>query len=446
MKPYSNDFYARLVAMLAAALLTSLAFSATVWAQDDEEPLRLVHINTAGETGTHSFNALQGILKQSNQIVLIPQTTFMAGASRYGLEMSTFRRGAEREANAGVFKKLLAELDIEGLVIQDVFGRGGSTLQLVVIGPRGHELADIRRDARRGRVSNDDAMAMLREVFATLVPDVRGYRSEQEEIQRREAEAQRERELQSQRQSDQDLDLREQAIADHRERHGNLETGYNISAGAMIGQRLMRLASEDTSPFNHNTPFVGIAGHAEGIFSVFDNDAGAFGAGLFGGYAPFQTEFLEDLLPSTYARLGLDLFYLRALTSDFILRVYGGVEATSVTLTANDLYTGHRYILGRVGLGVNYLFGDFGALEINGGVLPILDADNSSGGFGEIETALGYGGSARLKINIGESMNVGLDYTFQLHSLTYPDPPNRTEPANSRDMFHIGMISMGYRL
>jgi hypothetical protein len=76
----------------------------------------------------------------------------------------------------------------------------------------------------------------------------------------------------------------------------------------------------------------------------------------------------------------------------------------------------------------------------------VLSADNSSGGFGEVETALGYGGSARLNINLGASLAVGVDYTFQLHSLGYPDAPGRAEPATSRDMYHVGVLFLGYRL
>jgi hypothetical protein len=447
MKKQYVRFVGRLVALFAMVLSTGLMLGSVAHAQEDEAPLRLAHINTAGETGTHSFNALQGILKQSDQIILVPQTTFMAGASRYGLEMSVFRRGSDREANAEVFKKLMAELEIEGLIIQDVFGRNGSTLQLVIIGPRGFELADIRREARRGRVSNDDTVAMLRESFAALVPDVRGYRREQEEARQRELEAQRQRELEAQRRMEEEqVSIRDEAVARHRSSAGYLEPSYSLHAGAMMGQRLMRLASPDSFPFNHNTPFVGIGGQLDAVVAVFEGGKSGFGLSIFGGYAPFQTQFNDDLLPSTFARLGLDLQYLRGLSSEFFFRLYAGAEAKSVTLAPNELYTGHRYVLGRAGLGVTYLFGTVGALHIGGGVLPVISADNSAGGFGEIETDLGYGGSARLNINMGESLSLGLDYTFQLNTLRYPVAPGRSEPAHSRDMFHLGILSLGYRM
>ncbi len=410
-------------------------------AQDDEPPLRLAFINVAGEPGANAYSTVQGILLQSSQIILVTQPTFMAGASRYNLGLDVFRQGSAREENEANIRELMKSLDVEAIVIQDVFGKGGK-LQMVVMGPRGRELRDLRRDIRKGRVTDDQAIDLLKEVFSTLVPEVRSYREEQDE-KARQAELEAQRALEEDKE---EVSIRDQVIAERSVDSGDLQTGYQLNVGAMMGHRLMRLSGEDGFEFNHGTPFVGVGGNLDARFATFSEGSGAAGLNIFGGYAPFKTAFYDAMLDSSFARVGAELYVVFALTSDFLVRAYGGGEALSITLGQNELYTGHRYISARTGAGVEYLFGELATLKLGAGILPILKADNSHGAYGEVDARLGFEGAARLEVSPIKAVTIALDYTAQYYSLGFPAPTVLATPAATTDLLHMIVLSLGYRM
>lgn len=413
-------------------------------AQDAETPLRLAFINVAGSAGSSAYSSIESILLQSNQLVLMDESVFLNGAAEYQVDLDTFRQSAARQENAETFHELMLALEVEAILVQDVFGSGGK-LQVVVIGPRGNELKDLRRDIRRGRVSDEQAIDVLREVFSVVVPEVRDVRVEREEQARlaaAEAAANR-----SKVELVEEPTILDQVLADRRAVYGELKKGYRLNVGALLGNRIMHLTQEDAERnFDHGTPLFGFAGELDARFFLFSNHRGALGARLFGAYAPFKTAYENEQLDSSFMRVGGEVYVAYALSSDFVLRGFGGIETLSVELGENALYQGHQYMSARLGVDVAYSFGTLGSLALGGGILPILSTEIIGGSYGEGTGALGFEGAAGLKIEPYDSVVIGVDYTAQYYSLEFATPVAPNTAAKTTDLMHMIMLSVGYRL
>ncbi len=440
---FLSNHLARLIVVFG--LLIALFVPALTQAQEAEAPLRLAFVNVAGSAGASAYSSIEGILRQSNQLVLMDESTFLDGAAKYQVDLDTFRQSAAREENADNFRKMMLALDVEAVLIQDVFGKGGK-LQIVVIGPRGNELTDLRRDIRKGRVSDDQAIDVLREVFGVTVPEVREYRVEQEEVARiaaAESAANR-----SKVELIEEPTILDQVLEDRRAIHGALKTGYRLNVGALLGNRIMHLKNKVDvgAGIDHGTPLFGVAGELDARFLLFSQQLGALGVRLFGAYAPFETVFEGTNLASSFQRFGGELYVAFALNPSFVLRGYGGVEMLGIELGENSLYQGHKYMSARVGAGVEYLFGELGSLTLGGGVLPILSAENIGGQYGDAAGSLGFEGAASLKIEPYDSVVIGVDYTLQYYKLEFDTPVLPNTAATTTDLMHMIMLSIGYRL
>ncbi len=437
---FLHSYFARAIAAIALLLCLQPGMAQ---AQDAESPLRLAFVNVAGSAGSSAYSSIESILLQSNQLVLMDESVFLSKAEEYQIDVKTLRQSSARQENVETFQELLLALDVEALLVQDVFGNGGK-LQVVVIGPRGNELVDLRRDIRRGRVSDEQAIDVLREVFSVAVPEVREFRVEQEEKARlaaEEAAANR-----SQVELVEEPTILDQVMADRRAVHGSLETGYRLNVGALLGNRMMHLTQEVGDGIDHGTPLFGIAGELDARFMLFSNARGALGATLFGAYAPFKTAFEGTQLESSFMRMGAELYVAYALNSSFVLRGFGGFETLAIELGENTLYQGHKYTSARLGVGVEYSFGELGSLSLGGGILPLLSAEKIGGSFGDATGTLGFEGAASLKIEPVESFVIGADYTAQYYTLEFEAPVAPNTAAKTTDLMHMIMLSIGYRL
>lgn len=439
---FLSNHLARLIVVFG--LLIGLFVPAMTQAQEAEAPLRLAFVNVAGSAGSSAYSSIEGILLQSNQLVLMDESTFLKSAAEHQVTLDMFRQSATRAENEDNFRDMMLALDVEAILIQDVFGKGGK-LQIVVIGPKGTELKDLRRDIRKGRVSDAQAIDVLREVFSVTVPEVRQHRVEQEEKARIAAE--QAAELRNKIELVEEPTILEEVIADRRAKYGALNTGYRLNVGALLGNRMMHLTHKSNDPgIDHGTPLFGVAGELDARFLLFSQDRGALGARLFGAYAPFETVFENQNLASSFQRFGGELYVAYALNANFVLRGYGGVETLATELGENTLYQGHKYMSARVGAGVEYLFGELGSLTLGGGVLPILSAESIGGKFGEATGTLGFEGAASLKIEPFDSFVVGVDYAAQYYTLEFAKPVAPVTAAETTDLMHMIMLSIGYRL
>lgn len=445
----------RFLIMLVVLLLSVPAFA-------DEEPLKLGFVNAAAKGGESAYDTINAFLKKSGDINTTDQSDIWKYAKKeFDLEEKHFRSTSLREDNAKNFQKIMKELDLEAIMILDVFSKG-KKLQVVTIGPSGKQIADVRRDVTRGRLDKDDAKGVLKETFAELVPNVVDFRKEggwdsvsfEEEAAPDEEEEEEEvslmpdeEEEEEEDNSDEELTLKEKALKKKREGGSpELEPGIRLKIGLLAGKRDLRMTSDSGFELTHGSPFVGFGGRISFIFASLGTDA-AIGGTLLGGYAPFTTIFGENEdYKSQYARIGLELNYLKAFSETFMVNLFGGGEATSITIAQNRNYTGHRYVMARAGAGLMYQVGPV-LLEAGVALLPVFGVNNSSGAYGEVPgLTLGFEPMAGLTFGLSEDISVTLRYSGEIFSAKYPEPVLAIGPAKSFDIIHSGLIAIGYSL
>src|SRR5690554_5522839 len=93
-----------------------LCVGAGVAAAQDQAPLRLGYINTAGDSGERSYKSIEDALEDSTQIELLDDGEILNGAASMGLDMASFRQSAQREEKRADFARLMAQEEIEGLL------------------------------------------------------------------------------------------------------------------------------------------------------------------------------------------------------------------------------------------------------------------------------------------------------------------------------------------
>ena len=421
----------RVGGVFALFLLVALLLPATAWA--DEDPLRLAYLNTAGGAGELSYTAVATILEESPQIDLMDPDRFLAAAAGAGLTLDSFRQGSERERLIDEFAALLRANDLEGLLIHDAFG---TTAQIVVIGPMGWEIADVRRSTRGGRLSQDDAVGALQQVFEPLVPEVRGYRRELEEAARAEAEARA--------RAEQEAAAAPEPEPEPEPRDG-LPRTIDVRLGLLTGQRAMFLDQpEGIFSITHIASLMGIYVGADAHLLPLGDDS-ALTASLRLGWSPLSTETATEVLSGNFLRLGADVGALRRLNPALDLRGSLGLEFLNITLDPNPQYTGHGYLLGRLGLGLAYRFGELLTFSLDGLGLLTLSSSNSGGAYGEASGGLGYGVATGIHLEILAPLLFSATYGMDRVSLEYPEPDVLARGARSRETVHQVAITAGYR-
>jgi hypothetical protein len=421
-----------------AALLPPVAF-----AQEQEAPLRLVYINTAESSGQPSFGSVEQILDGTEQIDLMSPRQFWRHAEAANFDIDSFRQSDQREDNIEGFAALMRTAELEGILVHDVFGRG-NTMQVVVLGPQGWELDDIRHSIPRGRIDEQGSVEVLRQVFTSLVPEVRGFRRQQEEERLNQEETAEVPVVASP--SEPTPDPREVAMANHREKYGNLTRNISAQVGPLMGHRAMRFTSSESGfALDHITPLFGVALRADALITTLDRGTAALELGGFLGFAPFTTVFAGNQLEGQYFKAGADFRYINARSASLRFRAIAGIETLNLSLTPNEQYTGHGYLIARAGAGIHYSFGSLMTMQLDALLLPILVASNSGGAYGEPEGWLGYGAELGIDLDLIEPILASIHYGFQRFELDHPNPPIIEAPAASRDMIHQFMISAGYR-
>jgi hypothetical protein len=434
-----------MAALVVAGVVVLFAGVGTAVAQD-EEPLRLVFLNSDPSDGTVVFDAVSGVLDASPDIELVDSSDLLSAGDARGIGVETFRDGDRRAQNASAFKQMLAETSGESIMVLDVFG-GGRTMQLVVIGPYGDELGDIRQTMAANKPSQDESVEALRKVFKLLVPEVRQFR--EDEARRKEKNAQVDL-LGEEDPADQSA--KERVVREHRQNHADLSTGVTPTAGMIFGRRSLVLDTDGNYELDHASPFVGFGAEIDAIFLLMDSDTAAFGATLFGAYAPFTTVFTPPSgqaieLPSAYSNVRLDLKYLKGIDRDLIVGGKFGAETMSVTVAQNEGYTGSSYMNLRIGGGLIYQFGQLAELHLDAAALPTLSAELSGDAMGEADIGLGFHGAGRLHLTLLKPIDISIGYDFHYYSVNFAEPNLADlggQPASTTDMVHLANMMIGY--
>jgi len=435
------------------ALLVVMCFvfiPGTLWASD---PLRMAFVDASVSGGKNAYSTILEFLEVSDDIKVKDSEKIWDAADAVGIARKDFRNGKRREASTKEFRQVMKKLDIESIVILDVFSKGRK-LQLVVIGPSGEEVADVRRDIQRGRPTKAQARDILKEAFGTLVPEVVSFREkggwDAYDDAPKVAARQDYEEEEEEEDEDTSGDIRDRVVAKRQGDFG-LEPGFNLRFGALIGSRSFNMTSEGGFALDHKSPFVGVFGRVEALLSVFSEGSAGIGLAAFGGYAPFTTLFDQnEEFPSDYGRIGGELFFVKAFSPDLRMNIFGGAEMWSVTIAKNRFYTGNQYTAARVGLTGIYTTGPI-ALFAGGALLPTFGINNSDEAFGETELTFGFDGHAGLTFKISDAIDATVGYKFRTISPDHPTPkvigtPENPDPISSSDTLHIGTITLGYQL
>jgi len=448
---------------LAVGLTTLFVAPSTAFAR---APLRLSFINTTGDVGVDSHEKIKTLLKKSKDIDLTAQDDVWSEADDLGLDEKDFRSGSLREKNAKNFQRIMKKLDVEGILILDIFNHG-RTLQIVTIGPDGREVADEREDVHHGRISKSGAKSILKRSFRGLVPEVKKFRDdggwdavelEEPKEQADEDEGvsliESESDDEEKKDEDEDVSIKKNAVHHAMGKTESLNPGFQLNAGVLVGKRTLTMTADNGFELKHDSPFAGFGGSVTGVFARFGKDK-AVGAEVFGGYAPFTTIFTDPNDPtreltfqSEYARIGGQLRYLQAFSPQLHIEVVGGVDAFSITIKQNPFYTGNRYLGGRAGVILGYRVGPI-LLDVGAVALPIFNINNSAGAYGEANFALGIEGDAGLSFALTDDIHASLGYTAHLISITYDHPKvvgNGDLSVNTGDVIHTGVIAIGYSL
>ncbi len=436
--------YARHIAAVvtAAALCTPSLASA----QDEERAaLELVVLDVAKSGGSSATKALRRELRALDSVNLGDSSAIQDELGNFDLDRASLRKSSVRRKYGNRIFRLMRANGIEGLLLVDVYSKGRK-VQLVVIGPDGEELTDVKRSARRGKIGKDAARSMLRSAFKKLGPAVLAYR---EELSERTDDTPIDSAL--------DPDGVGAAVKDEVPKptpRTTLTPGVNIALGGFVGRRgLEVLEGTDPNDFRlvHASPFVGAGARVDAI--AWTEGSSALGITLTGAYAPFTTlsanpdgETTRELA-SSVLRVGGQVSYIRALGARAIVDVWGGGEFTSLTIASNEFYTGSQYGYARAGLGFEYTFNTDASARAHAGVLPTFTASNSGEAFGTSPFSLGYEAGLALALSLTENIFFRLDYTFQLYSPEYPEPlPPITAATSSTDIFNTGNVLIGFSL
>lgn len=440
--------YRRIILSLVAVLLTFMGFCASASAQ--QEPLKLAFVNASKSGGGDAYDLVKKFLDASDDIEVLNSDKVWDEAEEVGVSKKDFRSSSRRQESAREFRSVMKNLGIEAILIQDVFSRGRK-FQLVVIGPSGEEVADIRKSIKRGRLKKSQTKEVLKEAFGELVPKVRDFRDNGGWAAYEEPEPEEEKVVEEEEEEEDSFDLVEDEEEEEPSVPGEygLASGYRFSFGALVGSRNFSLTSEEGFQLDHKSPWLGLQANVRAVFATFGKGNQAIGANIFGGYAPFTTVFDgTDEFASDFARIGGELMYIHAIDENISIDVFAGGEARSITIAQNEFYTGNKYIGARAGAFAKYASGVL-SIGAGGAILPTFSINNSNGAYGDADgLALGFEANAMLGFDISDQINISVGYTFQTISVDYPEPKvvEPTQALTGSDTIHSGTVMLGYML
>ncbi|QDG51464.1 hypothetical protein FIV42_12125 [Persicimonas caeni] len=447
-KSIARHLHSALTLLVALAAIGLVSFGSMGAAAAQEAPLKMVFVNSDPMDGTAVYDALAEVLEASSDLQLVDPGDLLAAGSERGIGLDTLRDGDKRLRHRAEFAAMLSQTGGEAILVLDVFG-GGNTMQLVVIGPYGNELDDIRQSIAGSRPSQSESVTVLKQAFKALVPKVRQYREEQAQRQEQQAGV----DLVGEEEPPSDSQkIKERVIREHREKHADLKTGLTPHVGMIFGRRSLQLETQADYQLDHASPFVGFGAEVDIIFALMDGDTAAFGATVFGSFAPFTTVFTNDQgqpveLPSAFSNVGGDFKYLKGVGADLIVFGKAGVELMSIQIDQNQAYTGNDYINMRAGAGLVYQFGELAELHLDAAALPVVDARLSGDVMGPADFGLGWNAAAKLQLTFLKPFEVAAGYDFQYYPTTFSQPVLEDlggQPATTTDMFHLANVMVGY--
>ena len=454
-------------AIVLVGLGALLWASSTAQAQAQQAPLRMSVINVAADGGDQPRDQIVSVLENNPNIDLIYADELRAGMDNFAINDKILRKSELRAKFQSRITRLMRGRNVEGLLVIDVYSRGRK-LQVVVIGPEGNELRDIKRDIRGGTIDKDQAIDILQTVFPALGPEVLAWRARTQpdepepEPELPEPPDQGDPGANTGQATEQ---ITTPTTPEEPAPPGAISPGFELAVGAHLGNRSMTVREINVDPaddIQHRTPLVGVSTRLSAMLAAFgEGDSAGVGLDGYLAYAPFTTVFKQtdedgiiigqEEFESSFLRAGGQLGFFKMLSPSFRTSLFGGIEYLGLVIAQNPDYTGNSYLMARAGAQLDYLISPNTEVGLHGGVLPVLDADNSGGALGESSFRLSYEAGARFYYRFAGGFFVRLGYTFQFLQVGFPSPvPSGNSQidaeADSRDLMNHGSVMIGLSL
>jgi hypothetical protein len=417
-------------------LVVCVLFPAWTGAEDD--PLRMGLLEVSKKENTRAYRTFRGVVESAKNVDIVSSSELLGEADAVGLTAAILRSSRKRVERREQIQEWMEGLGLEALILVDVFSRGRK-FQAVVFGPDGQPIVDVRRKIKRWKLPKSKAKALLRDVFRQLVPAVRESRAA-----RLAAEADSESDNSDNSNEDSmvfdEADLDEEEASDETD---DASLNYLVDVGLLAGSRSLLTSSQDGLQIAHDTPLLGAAISGEVVLPRLLGDATTLTVNVGLDVAPFATIFEGTFqYASLFLRYGAGVRGDYALTDTLSAGLCLGVSVLQLTIDANPVYTGSRYMHGRIGGRLGYAANDLSvAAHVVG--LPVFETVDSNGVYGAPGFYFGVelGGEVRYQIT-------SMFFFRAVYSLNHfgPSYAERSDPVTSSDTLHLLTIGGGVAL
>lgn len=423
---------------------------------DETNPVRLVLIDVTEDAGD-AKSILEGLTKEMNEskrIEVVETRPVILSFVDRKITKELLRTSEGRESSAKDIAEVIAEHNLEGMIIMDAYS-GGRKLQVILFDTDGKEADEQKLSLKkRKRVSSAERDKVRKRIFEKASPVATKQREAVARAERERIEAELEKRARAQaatsegegssggREGAAVTKTTEKARAPREGGQG----GLRVQAGFLLGQRTFVLES-DTFGIDQTLPMAGATGQVQVSTPVSDGLL-LVGGTFRGSWAPLRlldaSAEEETLLTGHFVDVGanfdLDFPYKSLLKIGLDL----GADVVSMTIDQNATYTGHRYIWGRAGLGVEITPISRLAIRLHGGALPVLQALTSGGAYGAPGLDVGIEAGGGVEVGITESLGLALDGRYQTFTQLYTSD-SFEETLTSSDQILRGAVSITYR-
>ena len=434
----------------------------------DDGSLSLTLVNGAGSGGEAIAEKLRKILRAEEKVTYVDEDDVLSKGSRHGVDVEVLRKGSERARHKPEFRKTMRAADIHAILVLDVFS---GTAQIVTVGPNGNEISDQRKGLSGGTLETRDAGAILKAAFEDLIPKWRSWQKEQEkkaESSSSSSEGMGLTDTDSSSDSSTETSLTSgtsgggggtsgetsggsssSSDTGGSTSPGTLDDGVTIWLGGIAGRHELKAKEQsdnDPHKVGQVNPFIGARFELDAVLGRYADNKAGFGLEVWGSYAPFETVVDKEgaQLSSDITQLGVDVNYLRQLSSRLQFEFGTGFEVLSLRVSANPDYTGNRYAQFRFTGSLTYQLLSSLAIEAGGGLGPIVRSDMSGGAYGNSLFAPAVLGNGAIELTAFEPFALSLEYDLYYYDLVYRTPFITENPVDVNDTYHFGGLKMSY--
>jgi|GEM_PF-4206561 len=422
---------------------------------DEKNPVRLVLIDVTEDTGDAKA-ILEGLTKEMNdskRIEIVETRPVILSFVDRKITKEILRTGDGRESSAKDIAEVIAEHNLEGMLIMDAYS-GGRKLQVILFDTDGKEADEQKLSLKkRKRVTGSERDKIRKRVFEKSSPIAMKQREAAARAERERIEAELEKRAKAQAAGGEgggasgggEATVAKSTKKSRPPREGG-QGGLRVQAGFLLAQRTFVLES-DTFGIDQTLPMAGATGQLE-VATPVANGLMLVGGTFRGSWAPLRlldaSAEEETLLTGHFvdvgANLDLDFPYKSLLKIGLDL----GADVVSMTIDQNATYTGHRYIWGRAGLGVEISPISRLAIRLHGGALPVFQALTSGGAYGAPGLDVGIEAGGGVEVGVTESLGLALSARYQTFTQLY-NSDDFDETLKSSDDILRGAVSITFR-